>query len=226
MAYDFCHHFHNKRGIMTSATSPSIHVYKGVDSEITFTDTPQHGLFVTIDTPRLHMRSVTKEDYEHYTKLLGDEVVMGKVLTGHPLTKEKVRKLIEGDVRRWEERDPYARLTIFKKSGSDFCGSAAFFHTGKAGETEIGGYGTKEYWGQGYGSEAARAMIREYAPATLKEGYTVDGSPLKRISATARPDNPASCKIIEQMGLHFSHQAEKFGALRNHYFVDLTETIP
>ena len=66
-------------------------------------------------------------------------------------------------------------------------------------------------------------MVKEYAPATIQEGYTLEGKPLERIVATARPDNPASGRILEKVGMRFVRAEEKYGALRHHYSIDLNE---
>ena len=55
------------------------HTYRG-NSEITFM-TDETGLSVTIDTPRLHMRTVqdTEAEYDRYGDLFGSQEVMEKV---------------------------------------------------------------------------------------------------------------------------------------------------
>lgn len=52
---------------------------------------------------------------------------------------------------------------------------------------------SSEYWGQGLATEAAMAM--------LHYGFDIIG--LKRIIAVVKPDNIASRKVIEKMGLKF-----------------------
>lgn len=38
---------------------------------------------------------------------------------------------------------------------------------------------------------------------------------------TARPDNPASGRILEKVGMKFVRAEEKYGAMRHHYAMDL-----
>lgn len=55
------------------------------------------------------------------------------------------------------------------------------------------------------------------------EGYTLEGKTLEKITATARPDNPGSVKILEKLGMHKISEEEKYGALRHHFSINLSE---
>ena len=52
------------------------------------------------------------------------------------------------------------------------------------------------------------------APLYRLYGLKPDGIPLETIEATARPDNPASGRILEKVGLGQLGEEIKFGALR------------
>ena len=88
-----------------SAATIHEHAYRGY-SEVCFTLDDCQGLTVTIDTERLHLRSVeaTEDYYAAYFSLFGDPVVMGKYATGQTKTKEEIQSRIEGSwVKRWRE---------------------------------------------------------------------------------------------------------------------------
>jgi RimJ/RimL family protein N-acetyltransferase len=51
----------------------------------------------------------------------------------------------------------------------------------------------------------------------------LEGKALEKITATARTDNLASTRILEKIGMHKIKEEEKFGALRNHFFINLSE---
>lgn len=122
--------------------------------------------------------------------------------------------------KRWQENDPYSGLAIFKKDTGDFLGHIILGHGDAAGESELAYLFNRAHWRKGYGTEAATAVVKEYAPATVQEGYTLEGKPLGRIVATARPDNPASCRILQKTGMHFVCAEEKYGALRHQYSIE------
>ncbi|MBA2368951.1 MAG: hypothetical protein H0V82_08015 [Candidatus Protochlamydia sp.] len=79
----------------TSSIS-STHTYHA-KSEINFFLTEEGALNVTIDTERLHIRSVeaTEEDYDCYTALFGDQDVMSKFATGQTKSREEIKDRIK-----------------------------------------------------------------------------------------------------------------------------------
>lgn len=210
---------------LLSTSVSNTHVYHG-NSEINFFTNDQNALAVTIDTERLHIKSVepTESNYNNYAALFGDQEVMEKFATGQTKTKDEMRTRInEIWARRWRERDPYSGLAVFKNDTDDFLGHVVLGHGDAAGESELAYLFNRSYWKKGYGTEVVTAIVKEYAPATLQEGYTLEGRPLEKIVATARPDNPASVRILEKVGMHFLSKEQKYGAERYHYSIDLTE---
>lgn len=211
--------------MLATATS-STHTYRSASSEINFFSDDQEGLSVTIDTARLHIRSVESKEveYNNYTALFGDKTVMEKFADGEIMPAEKIRARINDIwVKRWREKSPYAGLAIFKKDTDDFVGHIVLGHKPEGGTSELVYLLHAHQWGKGYGSEAATAVVREYAPATVQEGYILRGKPLEAIVATVRPDNTASIRILEKVGMHFTHTEEKYGALRHYYSIKLSE---
>lgn len=201
------------------------HTYRG-NSEINFFSDDQDGLSVTIDTDRLHIRSVkaTDAEYDRYALLFGDKNVMRKFATGQTKTRDEMKTRINDVwVKRWREGDPYTGLAVFRHDTDDFLGHVVLGHGDVAGESELAYLFNQMHWGKGFGSEAVTAVVEEYAPATIQEEYLLEGKPLARIVATARPDNPASGRILEKVGMQFVREEEKYGALRHHYSIDLSE---
>jgi ribosomal-protein-alanine N-acetyltransferase len=204
-----------RSGESTSPTT-NIHFYTSKNGELS----------VTIDTERLHIRSIesTESDHDNYAALFGDPATVEKFATGKTRTKIEIAERIDnGWVTRWREKDPYSGMAIFKKDTDEFVGHIVLGHGDLPGESEFAICLKSEHWGKRYGTEALTALIHEYAPATVKQGYRLEGKPLERIIATSRSDNIASCKIIEKLGMRLVYQEEKFGALRNHYTIELSE---
>lgn len=196
------------------------HTYNGQWSEINFSIDDQGALEVTIDTERLHIRSVRamKSDYDAYAALYGDPDVMGKFATGETKTREYIENRIQNLwVKRWETRDPYSGLAVFKNDTDEFVGHGILGHGDEPGVSDMAGLSLKKYWHQGYAKEAAAAIVLEYAPATVKEGYQLDGKTLYKINATARPDNIASVKMLEALKMTKVREEPKFDGTRYHY---------
>jgi RimJ/RimL family protein N-acetyltransferase len=92
-------------------------------------------------------------------------------------------------------------------------------HGDAAGQSELAYLFMKSHWGKGFGTE----VVKEYAPAAIEKGYTLDGKTLEKITATARPDNPDSVRILEKLEMHKIGEEEKYGALRHHFSINLAE---
>lgn len=199
----------------------SCHTYSG-ESEINFFS-DDAGLTVTIDTKRLHMRSVKINDLDRFALLFGDKEVMEKFGTGETKTREKTQERIEKWVKRWQANNPYAGLAVFEKATGRFVGHVILGQTSLPGVAEIAYLFHKANWKQHYGTEAVAALVQEYAPATVQEGYTIKDKPLEKIVATARVDNPASFRILEKVGMHYDKTEERFGAPRAHYSIEITQ---
>ena len=203
----------------------STHTYRG-SAEVNFFLDEKDALAVTIDTERLHIRSVeaSEEDCSSYVALFGDQDVMGKFATGQTKTREDMETRVRDVwVKRWHQNDPYSGLAVFKNDTDDFLGHVQIGHGDAAGQSELAYLFMRNHWGKGFGAEAVTAVVKEYAPATVEEGYAIDGKVLEKITATARPDNPGSIKILEKLGMHKVGEEEKYGALRHCYSIDLIE---
>lgn len=200
------------------------HVYEG-EAKISFTS-DEFGLTVTIDTQRLHIESTKAsiEAYDRYAQLFGDKNVMEKYATGETKTRDQMVERIQNTWdKRCKEGDPYSAFSIFLKDTNVFIGHVILGHGDEPGVSEVACLFHKAYWRQGYGTEAMTALVREYAPATVKEGYLLEGKPLEKVVATARQDNLASCRIQEKIGMHLERTEEKFGAQRNHYAISMSQ---
>jgi RimJ/RimL family protein N-acetyltransferase len=210
---------------LLATSRSSTHTYRE-SAEINFSLDERDALVVTIDTERLHIRSVedSERDYSSYATLFGDPEVMSKFATGQTKTREEMETRVkEVWAKRWHQNDPYSGLAVFKKDTDDFLGHVIIGHGDAAGQSELAYLFMKNHWGKGFGTETVTAVVKEYAPATVKEGYTLEGKTLEKITATARPDNPGSVKILEKVGMHKIGEEEKYGALRQHFSIDLAE---
>ncbi len=197
-------------------------------SEVTvsFVHTENSGLIVRIETPRLLIRSVTERDTDNYFNLFSDFRVMEKYAAGKPITdRSLIENRIKGWVTRWQNKvpDPFNGLAIFKKDKSEFIGHVVIGRSEEGpGISELAYIFHKEFWGQGYGSEAVSAVVNHYAIQIIKKSYKLDGAELRAIIATTRIEHERSNKILKLAGLTTEEDKinEKFGAKRFIYRVD------
>lgn len=183
---------------------------------------------VAIFTDRLKIASIhptAKDDpiYTEYSAMYGDETVMKLLGDGTTKTADYVRDRIDNTwAKRWRDGDVFSGYRVTDKVTGEFLGHITFGHGDSAGEAEISGLGLQQFWRHGYATEASIAMIKHWAPLTVKLGYQVDGKPLSRIVATARTDNLGSVNVLEfKLGMLWMGTHEKFGALRHIYHYNM-----
>jgi ribosomal-protein-alanine N-acetyltransferase len=110
-------------------------------------------------------------------------------------TKERVDDWLHTCLERYENWGfgPYAVVEQSSQDVIGYCG--LFFFTdldGKA-EIELGYRLARSTWGQGYATEAAKA-VRDFAFSTLG---------LKRLIAMIDPSNFSSIRVAEKLGMHY-----------------------
>ena len=76
------------------------------------------------------------------------------------------------------------------------CGLILYAHEGP--EIELGFRLGKPYWGKGYATEAARAWV----------AYGFEELGLDRIVGVTHPDNTASQRVLEKVGMRYERMAD------------------
>lgn len=153
---------------------------------------------IYIETKRLIIKPYCMEDIDDLYKVYSDEKVMAYIPEG-VMSYEGVKDLIKWMVEFCYEKNTPENIIKFgasvvdkeKKKVVGWCGLGSL--DCKPEDVEIF-YGlSSEYWGQGLGTEAAMAMLH----------YGIDIIGLKRVIAVVKPDNIASKKVIEKLGMKF-----------------------
>ena len=202
----------------------STHTYRGGNAQVDFFIDDAEALSVAIDTEKVHMRSVQPSDVDAYASLFGDADVVKKMGNGQPKTRVEIEDRVTNSwIKRWHDDDPYSGLAVFKEGSDAFLGHVVLGHGDAPGQAELAYILLKNSWRQGFGKETAATIVHTYAPATVKEGFSIDGKVLETIMATARLDNPASLKILTGVGMHKFKEEERFGAARSFFSIDLRE---
>jgi len=178
----------------------SPHIYQSPFSTISFYLSEKEGLYVEIKIKDLLLRSIKESDIPNYVALFGNREIVSKHMRGEPRSPKEVEKWVKDNwIKRWQNNDPYSAFAIF--IGGEFAGSAILGHGSGPGEAQVTGFGWPKYRGRKYGKQAAIALINDYALATVKEGYLLEGKPLQTIRATARLDNPVTIAICEKLNM-------------------------
>ncbi len=193
--------------------------------QITFIET-QQGLMVNISTDNLELTSASMEDLDNYCSLFSNPKLMEQYAEGKPRSKKQVKERLAMWASRWNAQDPFSALVVRKKSNTlleqdEFIGHIVLGHAYKsAQDASLAGLSKESAQHQQYAYEAAGALVFFYAPELVQKGYKLpEGMTLQRITATARPDNTASVKLLEKLGFQVFDQGMPYGdgVVRDYY---------
>jgi RimJ/RimL family protein N-acetyltransferase len=161
---------------------------------------------VTLETARLRIRSYREADIAELLPLIGArEVAATTGRIPHPYTVEDARQFLAKI-----DTDREISLAITLRDNGRLIGGIGLRLVEQHQQAELGYWLGVPYWGKGYGSEAAREMLR----------YGFEQLNLHRIFATHFKQNSASGRILTKIGMR--HE----GCQRGHFrkwdqFVDL-----
>jgi ribosomal-protein-alanine N-acetyltransferase len=145
-----------------------------------------------LDTDRLVLRPFTLADAATVYELAGERAIAATTLTlPHPYPKGLATEWIRTHANAFAQGTA-VNLAIVLKSGP-LCGSIGLGLVPEFQLAELGYWVGKPFWGQGYCTEAARALLA-YGFTTLA---------LNRIQATHFVDNPASGRVMEKIGMAY-----------------------
>ena len=145
-------------------------------------------------TQRLTLRHFHVLDAEAMYRVFGDPEVMryGDGVQTMEWVQSWLSTCLERYHRTWGF-GPYAVVETRRQEVIGYCGLFYFPDVNGRPEVEIGYRLAHSAWGQGYATEAARA-VREYAFQTLA---------IKRLIALIDPSNIASIRVAAKIGMHF-----------------------
>ncbi len=145
---------------------------------------------VLFTTERLVGRWLEREDLEAMAAVYGDSDAMRWVDDGKPLDVSGCAQWIDVTHENYRTRG-YGMAAIVEKTSGVVVGFCGLVHPGGQPDAEIKYAFRREYWGAGYATEAAGAML-EYGAAA----HGMDS-----VIATTAPENLASHRVLEKCGM-------------------------
>lgn len=142
-----------------------------------------------LHTERLTLRPFVPADYPFYARLCADPAVMRHIRAGHAWDAGQSWRDLAMMLGHWQLRG-YGPFAIATRTAGELIGRAVLWHEAAKSEVEVGWFVVREYWGQGYATEAARAVI-DYA-------FTALGQP--GVTASIQPANAASMRVATRLG--------------------------
>lgn len=145
----------------------------------------------TLTTERLLLRPYLSSDAVDVQRLAGDrEIASTTLLVPHPYEDGLAEKWIATHDELFE-RGTQVNFAIVLRSTAQFIGSIGLVIEPASERAEMGYWVGKPYWGHGYCTEAAAAVL-EY-------GFLTQG--LNRIGAHHFARNPASGRVMQKLGM-------------------------
>jgi len=160
----------------------------------------------TLTTARLSLRPFSDQDAEALYSILRGEDVLKYFPWPGPPPLERVQRFITRQLAHWGEHG-FGWWAVELSAQPGLLGWNGLQYLPETGEIEVGYLVSKSFWGQGIATEGAQA--------SLKFGFETLN--LENIIALVHPENKASIRVIEKLGMAFDFQAEYFGMQVRHY---------
>ena len=149
---------------------------------------------IFLETDRLFLRRLTREDAPLLCELDSDPEVMRYLTKGEPTPLEKIEdEQLPKILRFYDEYDHFGYWAVHEKGSGDFIGWFHFKPDDSELEAELGYRLSRRSWGKGYATEVSRVLIRK---AFGEWGC-------ERVFANTLVDNLGSRRVMEKSGLRY-----------------------
>ncbi len=143
-----------------------------------------------LETERLLMRPLVEDDVDEIFAMRSDAEIMRFIR--EPQARDESFDWIKLVSGRWH-KDKLGFCAVIEKKTGGFLGWCGIWRLKETDEIEIGYAIDKAHWRKGYATEAAERFMR-YAFEDLKA---------EKLVAVARPENMASRRVMEKLGMRF-----------------------
>ena len=151
-----------------------------------------------LETERLRLRRFTVDDAEFILDLLNQPSFLRYIGDkGVRTTKDARRYILDGPVASYTKNGFGLYLVQLKGSGEEI-GMCGLVNREELDDVDIGFAFLPQFWGRGYAVESAAEVIN-----TERQSLGLD-----RVVAITSPDNNASIKVLEKIGLRFERMVQ------------------
>ena len=166
-----------------------------------------------IETERLLLRQFTPADLELYTERIFADPDVTRFLPKRDISpRERAGRVLKYFGEHWQKHG-FGDWAVTAKADGELMGHCGLNFVPEVGEVEVEYALAKAYWGRGIASEAARASLK-FGFETLR---------LPRIIALADPQNIASWRVMEKVGLTYQKEVFFFGMQLVYYQIERGE---
>ena len=160
-------------------------------------------MITVLQTRRLALRAVRHDDQGNFHRLDRDPRVMRYIGDGSIGTRATVAAAMARTLKSYRIYPGLGRRVAEERAGGRFIGWFSLNYVPKTVEVEIGYRVLPDAWGNGYATEGAAALVR----------YGFDELGLDRIIGLTHPDNAASQRVLQKVGLRdagWGHYYERY----------------
>jgi ribosomal-protein-alanine N-acetyltransferase len=169
-----------------------------------------------IETERLILRGPTSDDWDDWVaSIWGDPEVMRYM----PRSTDAPEVRAQGTLAfftRIREQHQVGAWMITRKADGQFLGHGMLAYREAFDEPELGYALGKAFWGQGYATETARAVVR----------YGLEQANLARIFAVVFPENQPSWRILQQLGFVYEKEVTHYNLPLAYYALQRDQFVP
>jgi RimJ/RimL family protein N-acetyltransferase len=165
----------------------------------------------SLETLRLRLEPFDETHFAGLLALNSDPLVMQFLGDGSPATAMEVQASIDSAKARWD-RFGFSWWSFIRKDSGEIIGAGCIQHIENepAHPVEIGWRLTRDHWGHGYATEAARAML----------AFAFDELGIASIHATTHPSNERSINVMKRLGMRSLGLQPYYGRLAATYVLE------
>lgn len=145
-----------------------------------------------VSTERLEIRAWQPGDRPALEQMVADSDMMRHITRGRTWRVDEVDEFLQRQAAQLAEHGVCMGPLVLR-GGDEIVGIVGIQPLDLPGEYELGWWVWKEYWGRGYASEAGRALV----------AFAACEMDLHRVVAVIDPDNAASIRVAEKIGMRF-----------------------
>ena len=153
-----------------------------------------------LETPRLVLRRQVPDDLEDLWALYSDTQIT-KYIPDAPRTREEARQELEWHMNGHPKNPQLGLWATIHRASEKFigrCGLLPWTIDGQQ-EVEVAYTIARPYWGQGLATEAAKSILQ----------YGFEKLNLARLICLIDPDNIASQRVAEKIGMSFERRVDE-----------------
>jgi ribosomal-protein-alanine N-acetyltransferase len=154
----------------------------------------------TLETPRMILRPFQLTDAPVIFTWVGDPEIQRFLYTGPDLSLEQTVARVERYIS-YQQQYGFSRWLIFDRATGTPIGDAGLLMMPDGVEIELGYRFAKPWWGQGRATEVAAAWLN-YAFGPLN---------IPALVAFAEPENHASIRVMQKIGMRFLRREQLYG---------------